>query len=157
VEVPAPQPAETPPTLIEAAPTPTVAPVEERSWHLVDLLLVVFTLTLGFFLMAYAIRRRDEYDEQFVPEERQDIIKERQIGMWGQLGIVLGIVSVAALLLTQDFSADMNIVDTWTVLFAVICGACLLAAIGVTSGAEREGSGNDAYEADMSDAERNNI
>jgi hypothetical protein len=138
VEVPAPQPAETPPTVIGPTSPPTTAPAAERSWHLVDLLLVAFTLALGFFLMAYAIRRRDEYDEQFVPQERQDVIRERQIGIWGQLGIILGIMSVVALLLTQDFSADMNIVDTWTVLFAVICGACLLAAIGVTSGKERE-------------------
>jgi hypothetical protein len=140
---PAPVVMETPPTptaepvteapaTIEPTDTPLAAPAPETGkWHLIDLLLVIITLVLGFFLMMYAIRRRDEYAD---PDET----KERQIRMWGQLGILLGIVSIIVLLLTQDFSGTRALVDAWTILFAVVTGVEALAVIGVTRERNKE-------------------
>jgi hypothetical protein len=53
--------------------------------------------------------------------------------MWGQLGILLAIVSVIVLLLTQSFTGVMKIIDIWAVLFAVIFGVEILAVLGVRS------------------------
>jgi hypothetical protein len=116
---------------VEIVPTETPTASPEGTWHLIDLILVILTMALGFYLMAYAMRRRDEYDEEYSA-------RGRQIRMWGQLGILLAIVSATALLLTQDFTASMKIVDAWAILFGLIFGVELLAMIGLTSVKEQE-------------------
>jgi hypothetical protein len=131
VEVPVPTapPVETPettepPVTIEPE-EPPLAPVEEGSWHLIDLLLVIFSMALGFYLMVYSIRRRDEYDEQ-------SSARGRQIRMWGHLGVILGVFSLVALLVTQDFTGRMMMADPWAALFAVILAVEVLALVGLT-------------------------
>jgi hypothetical protein len=113
-------------TPIEPTEVPLAEPEEKGAWHLIDLLLSILTMAIGFYLMIYVMRRRDEFDEEFSS-------RDRQMKTWGQLGVLLGIVSVIVLLLTQDFTGDMYIADAWTALFAVIFGVNVLALLGVTS------------------------
>ncbi|MDR1043450.1 MAG: DUF5011 domain-containing protein, partial [Clostridiales Family XIII bacterium] len=128
VEVPAPVVPEAAPETtvspIEPAETPLATPESRGAWHLIDLILVILTLAIGFYLMIYALRRKDEEDEWATS-------KGKQIRMWGQLGIILGIVSVIALLFTQTFTGDMKIIDIWAVLFATILGVEVIALFGV--------------------------
>jgi hypothetical protein len=152
VNTPAAEPAQAPepviievptPAVPEAAPEATETPIEppevplaaapepEGEWHLIDLLLVILTMALGLYLMAYAMRRRDEYDVETTS-------RGMQIRMWGQLGVLLGLVSVVALLLTQKFTGDMRIIDVWSALFGVVLGIEVLALIGVTGVRNRE-------------------
>jgi hypothetical protein len=152
IPAPAPTPAPAPvtPPVVEMQPTPVpetapeiteppvvIAPDEpplaapEGAWHLIDLLLTILAIAFGFYLMAYALRRRDE-------DEDQDTARARQIRMWGQLGILLAIVSTIVLLLTQDFTATMKMADAWTVLFGLIFGIEFLAVLGLTSAKEKE-------------------
>jgi hypothetical protein len=133
IEVPVPTQYVTPePIYVEEPPIPlNPEPEDEGAWHLVDLILVIVSMILGFFLMSHALRRRDEYGEP-------DTDREKQIRLWGPLGILLSIASVIALLLTQNFSYTMRIVDIWVILFAVICGVEVLAVIGVTGNDEQE-------------------
>jgi hypothetical protein len=135
---PAPEPVivEVPQTVVPEAAPVTDAPVEiepvepplasPEAWHLIDLLLVILTMALGIYLMMYSLRRKDEYDDETTS-------RGRQIRMWGQLGILLAIVSVIVLLLTQTFTGAMKIIDIWAVLFAVILGTEILAVIGIRS------------------------
>jgi hypothetical protein len=127
VEVPtypdvAPEVTETP---IEPTETPLAAP-DRGEWHLIDLIIVIITMALGIYLMMYALRRKDEFDDETTS-------RGRQIRMWGQLGILLAIVSVIVLLITQTFTGDMKIIDIWSVLFAVILGVEVLAIVGIRS------------------------
>jgi hypothetical protein len=137
VEVPAPVVPEAAPdtssALIEPTETPLAAPVVEPrgEWHLVDLLIVILTMALGLYLMTYALRRRDEYDVESTS-------RGMQIRMWGQLGVLLGLVSVIVLLLTQTFTGDLKIIDVWSALFAVMLGIEVLALIGVTGVRNRD-------------------
>jgi hypothetical protein len=135
VEVPAPAVPEAAPetteTPIESPEIPMSAPESRGAWHLIDLLLVIAAMAVGFFLMAYALRRRDEYDEETSS-------RGRQIRMWGQLGVMLGILSVIVLIFTQNFTGDMKIADAWSILFAVVCGTEVLALVGVTGLKDRE-------------------
>jgi hypothetical protein len=118
-------------TPITPTQAPTSSPASGDGWHLVDLLLVIFTVALGFYLMVFAIRRRDEYDDA-------SMARGRQIRMWGRLGVLLGITSIVALLITQTFSGDMKIIDVWAALFVVVLGVETLAVIGVRSVRSRE-------------------
>jgi hypothetical protein len=125
----------TPPAVVITAPTgeaiedtdpPLIPPVVPNPWHLIDLLLVLAALGLGFYLMIYAIRRRDD-------DDLQNTTRGKQIRMWGQLGIMLAIAAVIVLLLTQNFTGKMAWIDMWAILFAAIFGTELLAVIGVNS------------------------
>jgi hypothetical protein len=108
-----------------AEPEPILAPPEvPEPWHLIDLLLAIAALVLGFVLIAFATRRRDDED---APETNRG----KQIRIWGQLGILLAVASTIVLLITQDFEGPMEMVDAWAILFAAIFGAELLAAIGI--------------------------
>jgi hypothetical protein len=128
VEVPAPEVPEAAPettaTPIEPAETPLATPESRGAWHLIDLIFVILTMATGLYLMIYSLRRKDEEDEWATS-------RGRQIKMWGQLGIVLGIASVIVLLFTQNFTGDMKIIDIWAVLFATILGVEVMALIGV--------------------------
>jgi hypothetical protein len=130
IEVPTPVIQEVAPptsdTPIEPTETPLAAPEPRGEWHLADLLIVILTMALGIYLMMYALRRKDEYDDETTS-------RGRQIRMWGQMGILLAIVSVIVLLLTQTFTGDMKIIDIWAVLFAAILGVEILAVVGVRS------------------------
>jgi hypothetical protein len=143
---PAPEPVivEVPtPVIQEVTPEPTSTPIEPTDvplaapedtggeWHLIDLIIVILTMALGLYLMAYAMRRRDEYDVESTS-------RGMQIRMWGQLGVLLGLVSVIALLLTQTFTGTMKIIDIWAALYAVILGIEVLALIGVTGVRSRD-------------------
>jgi hypothetical protein len=114
------------PTEIEDEPTPLAAPEEPKYWHLLDLILAILAMILGFYLMLFAIRRKEEDDPQ--SEKRASRIR-----MWGQYGILLGLASIIVLLLTQDFTGKMELVDSWVILFAAIFGIEILAAVGVNS------------------------
>jgi hypothetical protein len=152
--IPAPAPAPVAPPVVEVLPTPVpeaaptiseppieitptepplATPTPEGSWHLIDLLFVILTMAFGFYLMALAMRRREEYDEADA-----DTYRGKQIRMWGQLGILLAIVSVIVLLLTQDFEGTMKIADAWMLLFGSIFGVELLAMIGLTRAKDQE-------------------
>jgi hypothetical protein len=111
---------------IDDSQTPLTTP---KFWSLIDLLLVLGTLILGFYLMIVAMRRKEE------DETVQTASRGKQIRMWGQLGVILAIASVVVLLLTQSFDGDssMRMVDIWAVLFGAIFGVELLATIGVNS------------------------
>jgi hypothetical protein len=130
VEVPVPEVPEAAPEVTETPIEPTEVPLAQpepvKEWHLIDLLLVILTMALGFYLMAYAMRRREEYDAE-------STTRGRQIRMWGQMGVLLGIVSVIMMLITQDFTGNMKIADAWSILFAVILGVEVMALVGVTS------------------------
>jgi hypothetical protein len=120
---PAPEPEPVPEPVLEPVPEPE----EEGAWHLVDLLLAIFSMALGFFLMAFALRRRDEYEYDELAAAAQERAKT-----WSLVGVPLGIASIAALLLTQDFAGRMAAADAWAILFAAIFGVELLAAVSVT-------------------------
>jgi hypothetical protein len=94
------------------------------SWYLVDLILAIASMLLGLWLMAYALRRKDD-------EELQNTPRGRQIRMWGVLGAALGIAAIIVLLLTQQFDGEMNMIDIWAILYAAIFAVELLAVIGV--------------------------
>jgi archaellum biogenesis protein FlaJ (TadC family) len=134
VEVPTPTPVEVAPETTETPIEPTETPLavpDRGEWHLIDLLIVAITMALGIYLMLYALRRKDEFDDETTS-------RGRQIRMWGQLGVLLAIVSVIVLLLTQTFTGDMKIIDIWSVLFAVILGVEILAIIGIKSSKKQE-------------------
>jgi hypothetical protein len=118
----------TSPAIEDIKPTPTPL-TNPPVWNLLDLLLVIGSLILGFYLMLVAMRRKEE-DETTLTASRG-----KQIRMWGVLGVILGIASVAILLLTQKFvgNAVMQLADIWAILFAAIFGVELLATIGVNS------------------------
>jgi hypothetical protein len=105
-------------------------PEEKAEWHLIDLLLAIAAMALGFHLMALALRRKDD-------EELQSTVRGKQIRLWGVLGVALGILSIVVLLLTQKFEGTQELVDVWAILFAAIFGVELLAAIG-TGGKKRD-------------------
>jgi hypothetical protein len=98
-------------------------PKEKAEWHLIDLLLAIAAMALGFRLMAQALRRRDD-------EELQDTGRGKQIRLWGVLGVALGIMSIVVLLFTQKFEGTQELADVWAILFAAIFGVELLAAVG---------------------------
>jgi hypothetical protein len=137
IEVPTPEP---PPQIVTEVegpirpievPTATPEPAAGGKWHLIDLLLAIVTVAIGFYLMIYVMRRREE--------DEDDGVEERRVRAWSQLTAMLGIGSVIALLITQDFSGDMHIADIWTALFAVISGISAISLISVTSvGGEAE-------------------
>ncbi|MDR0520200.1 MAG: DUF5011 domain-containing protein, partial [Clostridiales Family XIII bacterium] len=114
-------------TAITDEPTPeSGGPEPTGNWYLIDLLLAIGAMILGFWLMAYALRRKDD-------EEMQNTTRGKQIRMWGVLGIAFGIIAIVVLLLTQQFDGDMRMIDIWAILFAAIFGVELLAVIGVHS------------------------
>jgi hypothetical protein len=119
---------------IPEAPTPEnpLVPEVPTFWSLINVLLVVASLILGFYLMIVAMRRKEEDDDA------QTVHQSKQIRMWGQLGVILGIASVIVLLLTQHFDKPMQLIDTWAILFATIFGVELLAAFGVNSKKKEE-------------------
>jgi hypothetical protein len=132
VDTPPVEPTETvPETNIEPTEIPLAQPEPvQKPWHLIDLLLVIVTMILAFFLMAHALRRKSEYGKSDTP-------REKQIRLWGPLGLLLGIVSVIVLFITQDFTGPMAWIDVWMVLFAVISVVETLAVMGVTSSGNR--------------------
>jgi hypothetical protein len=118
-------------TSIEPNEVPRAAPLEEKGkWHLIDLILAMAATAIGFYIMICALSRRKEYDEE-------TSARGRRTRMWGPFGMSLGIVSVIALLVTQDFTGDMGVADVWSVLFAVIAGVNAL-ALGLTSAERNE-------------------
>jgi hypothetical protein len=114
---------------IPTIPTPEGPP---ELWHLIDLILAIIAVALGFYLMVFAMRRRES--EEYEYESSQN----KRIMMWGTLGMVFSIISVIILILTQQFTGDMSLVDPWAIVFGIIAGAEALAAIGVTSSRRRQ-------------------
>ncbi|MDR0596605.1 MAG: DUF5011 domain-containing protein, partial [Clostridiales Family XIII bacterium] len=104
----------------------TDEPDDKGEWHLVDLILAIASMILGFCLMAFALRRKDD-------EDLQNTQRGKQIRMWGVLGVALGILSLVVLLLTQQFVGAQQLIDVWAILFAAIFGVELLAVIGTSS------------------------
>jgi preprotein translocase subunit YajC len=136
----APEVTEEAPTVEEAIITDSnVAKTSPESnyWYLFDVLLPLASLILGFYLMIVALRRREEENE----DDEQSVNQGKQIRMWGGLGISLGIVSIIIMILTQHFEGAMKMVDIWTILFAVIFVAEVLAAFGVNSKKKDEWDG----------------
>jgi hypothetical protein len=80
--------------------------------------------------------RKDDDESGDPRKERRD----RQIRMWGQLGILLGIASVIILLLTQRFDGKFIIADLWAILFGLIFGVEVLATIDVNRHKDEEHS-----------------
>jgi hypothetical protein len=114
------------PEVIEPVEPPLSSPEPAGEWHIFDLLLTIAIMALGLYLMAFALRRKEAY-------EYADSNRGRLIRMWGQLGVLLGIGAVVALLVTQDFTGTMRLIDIWTILFAALLGTEILAVTGVTS------------------------
>jgi hypothetical protein len=116
-------------TTIQDEPTPeTPNPNAPTKWHLINLLLAIIGMALGFYLMIFALRNRED-DEREANSSHGTYRR-----MWGQLGILLGIAGVIVLLVTQNFtSGTMGIADLWVIPLAIIVGVEALAAIGVTS------------------------
>jgi hypothetical protein len=137
VNVPAPQ------VTVEQPPAQILEPVTPLAntgrWHLIDLILAIVAMALGFYLLIFAMRRRedDEYDEEYAGSEKT---YGKRVRMWGQLGVILGITAVIILLLTQKFAGEMALVDIWAIVFALIVGVEALATVGVTSSKRREWS-----------------
>jgi hypothetical protein len=129
VTEPAPTVAE---AIIDDGKVPEAAP---KYWHLLDLLFAIASLILGFYLMIVAMRRKEEEED-----DPQKVNQGKQIRMWGVLGVTLGIASIVTLLLTQQFDGVMKLADAWTLLFAAIFGAELLASFGVNSKQQDEWS-----------------
>jgi hypothetical protein len=139
VEIPTPEP-----TVVTVAGVTEQAPTVEEAiiadsdvakaapayyWHLIDVLLALASLVLGFYLMIVAMRRKEEENE----DDEQSVNQGKQIRMWGGLGISLGIAAIIIMILTQHFDGVMKLADIWTILFAVIFGTELLASFGVNS------------------------
>jgi hypothetical protein len=135
-------------TVIDAPPRANG--VARDSWGLIDLLLAIGSLILGLYLLIAARRKGEDdddggggypkdygYSDGGAPRKER---RDRQIRMWGQLGMLLGIASVIILLLTQRFDGRFVIADLWAILFALIFGVEVLATIDVNRHKEEEHS-----------------
>ena len=105
---------------------PLAAPAQpEKACAVLNLMLAVLSLGLGVYLAA-AIFRRGKVDIQAIRT-----VRGRPSGIaWRLLGILAGIGSVIAFLLTERISAPAVFADKWTPLMIAICavqvGATLL-------------------------------
>ena len=90
-------------TTIEDDPTPTAAPEEGSFWALLNLLMTLLTILIA---ILWIVLRRPEAAAR----------------LWAGVIIViaLAILSVIVLILTEDFTLPIHIVDKWTPLMALI-------------------------------------
>jgi uncharacterized repeat protein (TIGR02543 family) len=98
----------------------------EASWALLNLLLaVVGAVVAAFVIISDVIRRRKDSDiAEFYAEDESSKSRTRKLSLI--LGAVAAVVGIVLFVATEDMSAQMVLVDIWTIVQAVVCAAVIV-------------------------------
>ncbi|MFV0411760.1 MAG: MBG domain-containing protein, partial [Oscillospiraceae bacterium] len=95
------------------------------SWALLNLLLTIASALTAVALLVSALgskkKNAEDWDEQESESTKHGFV-------WKALGILLGLVAAIVMLFTQKISGTMVLVNSWTILFAVLFAAQLISA-----------------------------
>jgi uncharacterized repeat protein (TIGR02543 family) len=99
------------------------------TWAFLNLLLaIVGVIVTAFVIISAVIKRRkddDEYaDVEFYSEDEQEKSRTRKLFLI--LGTVAAVFGIVFFIITEDLSAQMVLMDTWTIVQAVICAATIV-------------------------------
>ena len=99
---------------------PLMAPKQEGSWALINLLAALATIIIGFILVIMYIinevREEENYDDNEEDEEKE--YKNR--GIRRIIAVIIGIISMIIFFLTENTNLPMEWVDKWTILMIII-------------------------------------
>ena len=131
---PAPQ-APVPTSTIVDEPAPQAAAPLLGTWSLFDLVCCAVTAIASLVLLALGLgkTKRDEDDEAMADEDEQVRINRHRVRR--ALSLVPGIGSVLLLVLTQDFSLPVALLDRWSLVFFLIA---LVQAVIVVASRKKE-------------------
>lgn len=111
-------PASTAPTsTITPTNIPKVAPVEDGSWALINLVCVILGLILG---VASVLMRKKTDEEATEEEEDADDEDRKQTTITKVVNIIVGIIALIVFIFTEDMSLPMTLVDKYTILMVIM-------------------------------------
>jgi uncharacterized repeat protein (TIGR02543 family) len=104
---------------------PLFGPSGFNTWALLDGILGIITVIMSAFAVFFAIKRRIEGAQGVYEDPNDESVKIRKLHQRIALAcaVALAITSIVIFMLTQDVSLQMVLVDTWTIVFAVILAA----------------------------------
>ena len=110
---------ETPGTTIT---DPPIATTNFNAWALVNLILAVVGILAAVVLLIafFSRRKQEETTDEDVETAEQTEQKRRKRMVWRIVNVVAGIIAVVLFFITEDITAPMVLVDSWTVWQAVI-------------------------------------
>ena len=106
-----------PTSTITPANMPKVAPVEDGSWALINLVCVILGLILG---VASVLMRKKTDEEATEEEEDADDEDRKQTTITKVVNIIVGIIALIVFIFTEDMSLPMTLVDKYTILMVIM-------------------------------------
>lgn len=117
-------------------------------WALVNLILSVVGLVLAVLLVIWALFQRNKkqakpqggqrvddesgkYMAQQSDDNYSDEVKKqkKRRTLWFLLSVILGVVGIVVFLFTEDLSRKMALVDSWTIVNAIILAVQIIAIV----------------------------
>ena len=103
--------------IIEEEEAPKAAPAGNSGWALLNLLMAIATAILSVVLLLLFFKKKDD-DGNNIDDNTDDEQKGNK-GAARLLSLIPAIAGIVTFILTEDMSAKMQMVDSWTILMVI--------------------------------------
>jgi uncharacterized repeat protein (TIGR02543 family) len=104
-------------------------PVAIQSWAVLNLVLSIVGLILVIVLTAWVLlQRKQQQRNSQSNSEVSEKQKSQHRNLWLAVVFAMGITGVVVFLLTEDLSCTMGLVDSWTIVNAIVLGVEVVVA-----------------------------